>query len=138
MPAQLTLHPGVLTEQVLWGATRAAETLCLQFGKRRRLKSKRGVVREVGDYALHVQCPCEMLSADVIFPDVPEFIESRGPLTVVRVDNTENGDFFLRFDGNASLRIHPDFASSDEQWRLFKPGRDSAHLIFAGGQLRRE
>lgn len=40
----------------LWGASRAADLESFQFGDRRTVSSRRGGTKEVGEYALHVQC----------------------------------------------------------------------------------
>ena len=50
---------GVMTPLVgipLWDAGRAADLLWLAFGQRQTLQDFRGKPREVGEYALHVQC----------------------------------------------------------------------------------
>ena len=65
----------------LWAANRAANLISLQFGDRHAARS--GRPREVGAYALHLQCPWRLSgttgiitgSADVYVPrddDVPE------------------------------------------------------------------
>jgi len=46
----------VLVGLPLWGIGRAADLVWLQFGDRRAVKSWRGTDKEVGDYALHLQC----------------------------------------------------------------------------------
>lgn len=40
----------------LWDAGRAADLMWLAFGRRQIIKDFRGKPREVGEYALHVQC----------------------------------------------------------------------------------
>ncbi|HET9283230.1 MAG TPA: hypothetical protein VFR24_14845 [Candidatus Angelobacter sp.] len=46
----------VLIGQPLWSSGRAADLEWFQFGGRRTVKNSRGEEREVGDYAIHVQC----------------------------------------------------------------------------------
>lgn len=46
----------VLVGQPLWSSGRAADLEWFEFGGRRTVKDSRGEEREVGDYALHVQC----------------------------------------------------------------------------------
>jgi hypothetical protein len=58
-----------------------------------------------------VQCPWEAVVAEV------------------REDLRE---LMLRISGD------PNAPSDTEQWRLFVPGGDSAHLVFAGGSLQEE
>ena len=48
----------------LWGASRAADMLTLQLGEPRADLSPVGRFREVGEYALHVQCPWRLTQDD--------------------------------------------------------------------------
>lgn len=45
-----------LVGKPLWDAGRAADLMWLAFGQRQIIKDFRGKPREVGEYALHVQC----------------------------------------------------------------------------------
>lgn len=130
-----TVSLRMLERQALWSVSRAADTLSLQFGGRHRTVTKRGAVRDVGDYALHIQCPCEVVSDGTAVSDIRGFIESRPPLKVVSVDDVDLGNIVLTFDDDVSLIVHPNLTSSDEQWRLLRPGRAAAHLVFAAGRL---
>ena len=47
---------GVLSGKPLWSSGRAADLAWFQFGDRRTVKGFRGDAKEVGEYALHVQC----------------------------------------------------------------------------------
>lgn len=48
---------GVLVGMPLWSLGRAVDLAWFEFGSRRTLKGWKGRETEVGDYALHVQCP---------------------------------------------------------------------------------
>jgi hypothetical protein len=48
---------GVLVGLPLWSLGRAADLAWFEFGSRRTVKGWKGKDKEVGDYALHVQCP---------------------------------------------------------------------------------
>ena len=73
----------VLIGQPLWSSGRAADLEWFQFGGRRTVKDSRGEEREVGDYALHVQCAWRIrcgnqvvvASRDLYYP--PEESEDR-------------------------------------------------------------
>lgn len=75
----------VLIEQELWACTRAADLASFQFGQRRNVKDSRGNSREVGEYALHIQCPWRITrddsvvvgSGDLFYPVDPENQEPR-------------------------------------------------------------
>jgi hypothetical protein len=47
----------VLLGKVLWGSHRASDMTIFQFGVRKKVTDFYGRVAEVGEYALHVQCP---------------------------------------------------------------------------------
>ena len=47
---------GALVSLPLWALGRAADLAWFEFGSRRSVKGSKGVEKEVGDYALHVQC----------------------------------------------------------------------------------
>jgi hypothetical protein len=46
----------VLIGQPLWSSGRAADLEWFQFGARKTVQDSRGQDREVGGFALHVQC----------------------------------------------------------------------------------
>ena len=46
----------VLVSQNLWSSGRAADLEWFQFGQRRTVTGFKGGIKEVGEYALHVQC----------------------------------------------------------------------------------
>ena len=46
-----------LIGKALWACGRAADMATFAFGQRKKIPDRRGGLREVGEYALHVQCP---------------------------------------------------------------------------------
>jgi hypothetical protein len=50
----------------LWDAGRAADLLWLAFGPRRTIQDFRGESREVGEYALHVQCAWRFVQGEKV------------------------------------------------------------------------
>lgn len=56
----------VLVGQPLWSSGRAADLEWFEFGGRRTVKDSRGKEREVGDYALHVQCAWRIRCGDKV------------------------------------------------------------------------
>ena len=50
----------------LWAAGRAADLLWLHFGQRRMVKDYRGNPKEVGEYALHLQCAWRIVQGDKV------------------------------------------------------------------------
>jgi transcriptional regulator with XRE-family HTH domain len=125
----------VLAGEELWGITSAADTICLQLGERRNLPARRGESRTVGAYALHIQCPCELISAGFTVSDLRKFVADYGPLPVQSVSEPSIGEIVLHFDANARLHVRPDPRSPDEQWHLFRPSERAGQLVYAGGRL---
>jgi len=56
MKTQVQEALSVLIGQPLWSSGRAADLEWFQFGPRKTVQDSRGDKREVGEYALHVQC----------------------------------------------------------------------------------
>lgn len=56
----------VLRGKPLWSSGRAADLAWFQFGKRRTVKGFRGDAKEVGEYALHVQCAWRIRVGDKV------------------------------------------------------------------------
>jgi hypothetical protein len=56
----------VLIGQPLWSSGRAADLEWFQFGQRRTVKNTRGDTKEVGEYALHVQCAWRIRHGDQV------------------------------------------------------------------------
>ena len=56
MRARIEKATGILVGKSLWRCTRAADLASFDFGERRTVPCRRGGTKEVGEYALHVQC----------------------------------------------------------------------------------
>jgi hypothetical protein len=57
MKAEIDRAMQVLVGKAVWRCTRAADMACFDFGTRRTVAALRSGTKEVGQYALHVQCP---------------------------------------------------------------------------------
>ena len=66
MRTQVQEALSVLIGQPLWSSGRAADLEWFQFGRRKTVQDSRGKSREVGEYALHVQCAWRMRHGDQI------------------------------------------------------------------------
>ncbi len=89
--AQIEARLRVLLGLPFWGAGRAADLESFQFGPRQMATNRRGQTREVGSFALHVQCAWRIVaqagivvaSRDRYYPtgdperDVPDFAWDR-------------------------------------------------------------
>jgi hypothetical protein len=62
----------------LWDAGRAADLLWLAFGQRQTIKDFRGKPREVGEYALHVQCAWRFVHGEKVLVGNRDLYYPRG------------------------------------------------------------
>ena len=126
-------EPSAIVGLELWGVHLAAATLTVQLGVARAAPTKRDPVRQVGQYALHVQCPYQVSCAGT--PDDLQGLVARwGQLRVEDVIEGPGGRLVLRLSRDCELTVLANASSDDEQWRLFSPGTSSRHLVFAGGK----
>ena len=66
MRTQVQEALSVLIGQPLWSSGRAADLEWFQFGRRKTVQDSRGDRKEVGEYALHVQCAWRIRQGDHI------------------------------------------------------------------------
>jgi hypothetical protein len=64
MRRQIEEATRVLVGKGLWRCTRAADMACFDFGRRRKVAGRNGAEKEVGDYALHVECGWRIIHGD--------------------------------------------------------------------------
>ena len=62
----------------LWDAGRAADLLWLAFGQRQTIQDFRGKSREVGEYALHVQCAWRFVQGETVVAGNRDLYYPRG------------------------------------------------------------
>lgn len=158
----------VLVGSPWWAIGRAADLARFAFGNRRTVKGSNGVEKEVGDYALHVQCPWRMTLKDEIItgrgdifctpeesaePIPPDFDWQEGnrfdriveqvvakslPLTVRRVEAANAGSFTILLEHGYELEIFPYDSETEEHWRFFKPSTEEPHFVVSGKGLSTE
>jgi hypothetical protein len=64
--AEIERATAVLIGTTLWRCLRAADMATFAFGERRTVPNFRGEMKEVGDYALHVQCAWRIASQEQV------------------------------------------------------------------------
>ncbi len=73
--AEIQNHLGVLVNGPLWGSGRAANLQWFQFGERRLVSDRKGRPKEVGEWALHVQCAWRICdSREIIVGSADRFV----------------------------------------------------------------
>jgi hypothetical protein len=66
MKAEIERAASALSGKTLWRCLRAADMATFAFGERRKSVTGRGGPREIGEWALHVQCAWRILQGDRI------------------------------------------------------------------------
>ena len=124
-----------LVGQPLWAVGRAG-LVWFQFGQRRVVTTRQGDTKEVGAYALHLQCPWSWSRSwgEVIADCGSDSNELSGlPVAPVICESVEarlDGSFRLVFDDYSVLVVEPRAdEQADEYWRFFEPQRDTPHFV---------
>ena len=142
MKGEIEIALAPLQGLVVWGPARAADMLTLQLGDPRVDTSPMGRRREVGEYALHVQCPWRLTedtlliagSGDLFTPatsDVDratfewdvvgatwwdyrlrEFFGRPAPIWVERIAADPFGGFRLSCSGGVSFEVFPNTSAA--------------------------
>jgi hypothetical protein len=137
----------------LSGVGYAADMLTLQFGPLRKAPSRRGTVRHIGLWALHIQCDWRLEQDGHVLASYPDFaisedsirvtahrirdwLVSSGATKVQSVAVDENAGVELVLSRGFHIFITPDGAEDDEDWRFFAPGVDAAHFVIEGGKIQ--
>jgi hypothetical protein len=146
---RVTKHLARILGKPLWGGGRAADLLWLQFGDRHLAPAIRGGARELGEYALHVQCAWRIscaqgiASASDLTPEsrigesLSVFVSSYCTALVQSIDADERGGFSIRLAGGCIVQVLPE-GEAEEQWRLFSPGREGPHVVLVGTEVSEE
>ncbi len=149
---QIEQRLSVLIGLDLSGAGRAADMLTLQFGPLREMATKRGTVKHVGAWALHIQCAWKIEYANEVFAGAPDFavsdeatraklerirglIVDNGPFMVERVAVGDNGNVSISMSRQLHLYITTDAEPDEEDWRFFEPGSAGKHFVVQGGKV---
>jgi hypothetical protein len=66
MREQIQIAASVLIGKSLWLCRRAGDMAMFHFGERRKVTTHKGEPAEVGEYALHLQCPWRIVNGDEI------------------------------------------------------------------------
>jgi len=151
----------------LWAANRAADMEMFQFGERRVWKDTKAIDREVGEYALHIQCPWRIVnshgivvgSQDIHYPldESADWDQADGTRRdrriaawlgehssaqprVERIETDSVGGFKLFMEHNVVLEVFPAHSlrgEYSEHWRLFRPSEEGRHFAVTGHGVER-
>jgi len=161
MKAEIHEALSALVGKPLWSSGRAG-LQWFQFGDRRVVTGFDGDVKEVGEYALHVQCAWSMTchnrvlvaSGDVYEQGIADSTGSRNTATRLhervrqlfqgetrlfvpeQIEVGEAGGFRILFAEGYALLVMPDNSTDDEHWRLFRPYDEGPHFVVTGAGLQ--
>lgn len=135
--AAIERHLKDLVGMPLWAVGRAASLVWLQFGERHTVKGYRGGTKEVGTYALHIDCPWSWRKSNEVVADNDSDVSELerfvlAPLKCIGLTASDNGSFELRFDNRTRLVVSVEEDAdpeADEYWRLLEPALDSPDFV---------
>ena len=126
-----------------WAAGHAANMLWLQIGNRNIVPAWGGGTKEVGTYALHIDCPWSWTRNGAILAnhetDTQRLNERISlPETCQRIVAQDSGSFEIHFDSQTKLSVSvedvPD-PQAVEYWRFFKPSKKENHFVVGSGGI---
>lgn len=121
----------------LWGIGRAGSLLWLQIGARQVVATRNGGSKEVGTFALHIDCPWSWTRNHKVIANQGSDLDSLTKLVSVSVicqniRARDNGSFELDFDNNTKLVVSVEVDADQhrsEYWRYFEPNVDAPHFV---------
>jgi hypothetical protein len=148
---QIARHLSVLVGLDISGVNHAADMLTLQFGPLRQMVNRKGTVKQVGTWALHVQCRWQIERAGEILATqfdlrgsdddanravgrIYDLLVTSGPTHVENVLANESGGVCLSLSIGLRIAVTPGRVT-EEDWRLFSPGSDAKHFVIEGGTV---
>lgn len=141
----------VLLGQELSGINHAADMLTLQFGELRQITTRRGTVKKVGAWALHIQCGWHVEQSGHLVANQDDLrtdeaarrtierldgmLVSPAPAVVERVQANASGCVWIDLSHDRRLVVTPEGVADEEDWRFFAPGGDGPHFVIEGGKI---
>ena len=125
-----------VVERPLWAVGRAASLVWFQFGDRHLVTDSRGNTKDVGSYALHLDCPWSWTSSsgevvadqDSDHAELAELLPT--PVICEHIEAGDDGSFRMTFADSSTLEAHADpDPETDEYWRFFEPHRQTPHFV---------
>ena len=162
LKAQIQEAAQVLLGKPLWAMNRAADLAMFDFGTPRKVQGFRGEIKEVGDYALHVQCAWRIRRVDNVLvgrgdifsppedtdeplPDdfdwqeenrfdkiVSSLFGCSKEFMVRGVEAGSAGNLAIVLDEDLTIEVFPNDSLKGEHWRLFEPYREKPHFVVSG------
>ncbi|MCC8395156.1 hypothetical protein LJ656_21440 [Paraburkholderia sp. MMS20-SJTR3] len=145
---RLSVLPGL----ELSGVHHAADMLTLSFGPLHPFTNFKGVVKYMGQWALHVQCHWRLEEAGLIIATIDdlrvsdeeahansqrlnEMLVEHDPVVVETVLVDDRACIGLKLTRGFRLTIIRDGVEDEEDWRFFEHLSDATHLVIEGGKI---
>lgn len=127
----------IVGEQV-WAVGRAAAMLWMHIGERRSVPAWGGGTKEVGKYALHIDCPWHWKDGSEVIADQDSALDLiryrlQSPIFCRSIAVASKGALEITFSDETVLTVVADACDTDgeneELWRFFQPDTDAPHLV---------
>jgi len=133
----------------VWAVGRAARMLWIQIGDRHTVNAWGGGTKEVGTFALHVDCPWSWTQFEEVIADHDSGLEHlykllAMPVICQTISAENNGSFNLKFHNGSALVVSADADANanvnedeTEFWRFFMPSKDTSHFVVGSKGIQR-
>jgi hypothetical protein len=130
----------------VWAAGRASRMLWIQIGKRHSVAAWGGGTKEVGTFALHIDCPWTWTQDNRLIADQDSELDALGrhlqsPVVCQSIVSTGNGSFEMTFTDRSTLTVTVeagrDCGEDEEYWRFFSPVTDAPHFVVGSNGIRK-
>lgn len=132
-----------------WGPGLAAGMLTVSFGNRYPDTTRSGKEREVGDYALHIQCAWRLVRGSAVVIGFTDYLAAEGqeganevwdrlkqefstsPI-VKKLSHARAGAFSFTLESDLHLEAFPSLSATnvdEESWRIFTPKSLVSHFV---------
>ena len=128
----------------VWAVGRAARMLWIQIGDRHTVPAWGGSTKEVGTFALHIDCPWSWAQYEEVIADQDSGLEHLNELLLMPVIcqsifAKDDGSFELNFRNGTALVVSAEANVDEEEtefWRFFMPSTDAPHFVVGSKGIR--
>jgi hypothetical protein len=128
----------------VWAVGRAARMLWIQIGDRHTVPAWPGGTKEVGTFALHIDCPWFWTQGEEVIADQDSELEPLSKLLLMPVIcrailANDDGSFELSFRNGTALFVSVEANAGGEEtefWRFFMPSTDTPHFVVGSRGVR--
>jgi hypothetical protein len=143
MRSEIEQKLSVIQGLQIWAVGHAANMLWLQIGDRYVVPAWRGGTKEVGTYALHIDCPWTWARNGTTLANQETETQRLNvritlPVFCQRVVVKDSGSFEIHLDDQSKFSVivedDPD-QNAVEFWRFFQPSRNERHFVVGSGGI---